>query len=69
MMPELGPDRVAGRSLPDPNRRSWAEGQLGFVRVMRAAAQLDVVDRGLATHRVRLHVVELQEASRGAAAP
>ena len=68
MMPELGPDRVAGRGLPDLSQGRWAEVQPGFVGVVRAAAQLDVVDRGLATHRVRPHVVELQEARRGTAA-
>src|SRR3972149_11060933 len=66
---QLGPDRVAGRGLPDPVQCQWAEVQLGFVRVMRAAAQLDVVDCRCATCRMRLHVVELQEAGRGAAAP
>src|SRR3972149_1037557 len=66
---QLGPARVAGRGLPDPVQCQWAEVQLGFVRVMRAAAQLDVVDCRCATCRMRLHVVELQEAGRGAAAP
>jgi len=68
-MLELGLDRVAGRHLSDPGRRGGVEVERSFVRIVRAAAQLDVVDRGLAAHPVRLDVVKLQEAHRGAAAP
>ena len=46
----------AGRFAP-----LCAKGQPRLVRVVRAAAQLDVVDRGAAAGRVRLHVVELEK--------
>jgi hypothetical protein len=37
--------------------------QIRFVSVMGAAAELDVLDRGLAPHRVRDDVMELEEAA------
>jgi hypothetical protein len=45
-----------------------AEVELGLVRVVRAAAQLEILDGRGATARERRYMVELQEASRLAAA-
>jgi hypothetical protein len=40
-----------------------AEKLLGLERVVRPAAELQVIHRGLSSRRVRLHVMELEEAA------
>src|SRR6267378_107194 len=43
--------------------------ELAFVLVVRATAELDVVHRGFASHAMRVHVMELDEAPLVAAPP